>query len=90
MVGKWICGMSMRIHAMNRVCHNPYSFISLFHVTWEVESHIVCILKPSTMKYNTLDANEGILMGAKFLETILIIHIFVMKSIPLSFRFAFS
>ncbi|CAI8618585.1 unnamed protein product [Vicia faba] len=70
-----------------------WSFICIVRVTLgkgEVESHIISIVKPYAIDFDNLDANEEIVWDAWLLERVFIIHIFIVKSISLKCRLAFS
>ncbi|CAI8610489.1 unnamed protein product [Vicia faba] len=89
-VGQWICGKCMRIHAMNRPCHHPHGLVRVTHGIEKVESHIMDIVKPSTIDFDNIDANEGIVLDARLLERVFTTHIFIVKSIHLKCCLAFS
>lgn len=66
--GSWICRRCMSIHAMSWICYHPDGLIWVTHGSREVKSHIMVIVKPSTIESNNLDANEGIVLGSRLLE----------------------
>jgi hypothetical protein len=89
-LGQWLCGKCMSIHALSRACHHLDGLIRATLIAEEVESHIIGILKPSTVDTDALGVQEGLILDAKLLEKVLQAPIFTVKSIPHSCRLAFS
>lgn len=80
----------MIIHPMSRTCHHPNGLVRITHGTWEVENHIVRIVKSSTIESDNLKTNHKLVLDVRLLERVLTTLIFTVKSIPLRCRFTFS
>ncbi|CAI8615224.1 unnamed protein product [Vicia faba] len=62
---QWICRRYTRIHVMSWACHHPDGLVRVTLGTKEARSHIVGIAKPSTIDFDKLDANMGIVLVIK-------------------------
>ena len=89
-LGQWMCGRCMSIHAVSRACHHPDGLIRVTDEAEEVESHIVGILKPSTNGLVIFGAREGLILDAELLDRVFRAHIITVKSIPHGCHLAFS
>lgn len=58
----------MSIHAISWTCHRPDGLIQVTLERAEVESHIMCIVKPSAIDFDNHDENKGIVYDPRLLE----------------------
>lgn len=75
---------------MSWACHYTNGLVCVTHATWEVGSHIVGVVKPSTTNFDNLDTNKGLVVDVTLLEKVLTIPIFTVKSITLRVHLDFS
>lgn len=90
MVEQWLCERYMSISAMSHTCYHFNGLVHVIHGTWEVGSHIMSIVKPSTIDSDNLKMNEKLILDARLLERVLTTPIFIVKSIHLRYRLTFS
>lgn len=76
--------------SMSWACRHHNGLIHGTRGLVEVKSHVVVIIKPSTIELDNIETNKKLVLDARLFERVLTTPIFTEKSIPLRCQLAFS
>lgn len=85
---QWLCGVCMCLHALSRACHHSDGMTRFQWVAGDVEEFIVGIVRPQVRR--EVVPLGGVVVDAVLLDRVFSLPITTVKSIPHSFRMAFS
>ncbi|GJZ19199.1 putative reverse transcriptase domain-containing protein, partial [Tanacetum coccineum] len=85
---QWLCGVCMCLHALSRACHHTDGMTRFKWVVGDVEEFIVGIVRPQVRR--EVVPLGGVVVDEVLLDRVFSLPITTVKSIPHSFRMAFS